>query len=155
MFNLKDQAQVHLQRACKILRSFHLKEKFNVTTDEVGLKITLYNVQCWLLLNNQLVFSWLLYLEITVGLFMYHNLKSSSLRSLLYTSLQWSEGIYASPSLPLQPLWPTGSVRICVTFLGVWPSNLLTFSLHFVWVWTFKILDSFRCCRIQQHFLGR
>lgn len=57
---------------------------------------------------------------------MYHNLKSSSLRSSLYTALQRSEDIYQSPSLPLQPLWPTGSVRICVTFFGVWPSDVLS-----------------------------
>lgn len=36
MLNLNDQVQVHLQRVYKIFRSFHLEEKFHVTTDEVG-----------------------------------------------------------------------------------------------------------------------
>lgn len=44
MLNLND--QVHLQRVYKIFRGFHLKEEFHITTDEVGLKIALYNVRC-------------------------------------------------------------------------------------------------------------
>lgn len=46
MLNLNDQVQVRLQRVHKIFRSLHLKEEFHVTTYAVGLKITLYNVQC-------------------------------------------------------------------------------------------------------------